>query len=278
MGVKTNLVDQIWGKDRPSRPNERVKVLGLEFSGKAFQEKIDDLRKELEKKKSAGLVVCTCPAMTILMINSTGATKDLILTVNLLKQCWMKLRGCSTFEGMSMLIKFLDSLRLQADDCSIPYNPVFFSYATITPTSATLYVDSGKFSEGVQAHLGDSVRVRPYDAIFEDNRTLGKELTLQSTNGGSSKTPKKKFMISTKASWALILDLGGEDNVDEVRSPVGDVKAIKNKTELEGMRQCHIRDGAALCEYFAWLEEELMVKKTKLDEVQGADKLEQIRS
>ena len=108
---------------------------------------------------------------------------------------------------------------------------------------------------------------------------MGKELTAASTNAdGPSKTSKKKFMISTKASWALILDLGGEDNVEEVRSPVGDAKAIKNRTELEGMRQCHIRDGAALCDYFAWLEEELVVKGTKLDEVQGADKLEQMRS
>lgn len=90
--------------------------------------------------------------------------------------------------------------------------------------------------------------------------------------------PVKKFMISTKASWALSLILGGEEKVDEVRSPVGDAKAIKNKTELEGMRQCHIRDGAALSEYFAWLEEELTVKGTKLDEVEAADKLEQIRS
>jgi len=81
VGVKTNLVDQIWGKDRPSRPYERVKALGLEFSGKKFQEKIDDLRKELEKKKSAGLVVCTCSVILILTIKSTGATKDLILTV-----------------------------------------------------------------------------------------------------------------------------------------------------------------------------------------------------
>jgi len=81
VGVKTNLVDQIWGKDRPSRPYERVKALGLEFSGKKFQEKIDDLRKELEKKKSAGLVVCTCSVIFILTIKSTGATEDLILTV-----------------------------------------------------------------------------------------------------------------------------------------------------------------------------------------------------
>ena len=44
------------------------------------------------------------------------------------------------------------------------------------------------------------------------------------------------------------------------------------------MRQCHIRDGAALSEYFAWLEDELVAKGTKMDEVEAADKLEAIRS
>ena len=73
MGVKTNLVDEIWGKDRPPRPNEKVKALGLEFSGTEFQAKIDELRKELEKKKSAGLVVCTCSPTTILMITPTNS-------------------------------------------------------------------------------------------------------------------------------------------------------------------------------------------------------------
>ena len=90
--------------------------------------------------------------------------------------------------------------------------------------------------------------------------------------------PKRKFMVSTKASWALSLELGGEGKVEELRSPVGDAKAIKNATELEGMRACHIRDGASLIEYFAWLEEELVEKGTKLDEVQAADKLESIRA
>ena len=90
--------------------------------------------------------------------------------------------------------------------------------------------------------------------------------------------PKRKFMISTKASWALSLELGGEDEVEELRSLVGDAKAVKNKTELEGMRACHVRDGAALSEYLAWLEEELVEKGTKLDEAQAADKLESIRA
>lgn len=131
----------------------------------------------------------------------------------------------------------------------------------------------------METHLGNSVHIRPYHAIFEDTRALAASLVSESSDGNRpSAAPSKKFMISTKASWALVLDLGGEEKVDEIRSPIGDAKAIKNKTELEGMRACHIRDGAALSKYFAWLEEELLVKATKIDEVQGADKLEQIRS
>lgn len=58
MAVKENLVDAIWAKDKPARPNEPAKVLSEQFAGKAWQAKVDELRKELDKKKSAGFVVC----------------------------------------------------------------------------------------------------------------------------------------------------------------------------------------------------------------------------
>ncbi|KAL8764202.1 MAG: hypothetical protein Q9184_000171 [Pyrenodesmia sp. 2 TL-2023] len=233
VGVKANLVDLVWGDQRPSRPNERVSVLDIKFAGKKFEEKIEDLRKELDKKKSAGLIV-------------------------------------------SMLDEIAWLFNLRGKD--IPYNPVFFSYAAVTPTTATLYIDDSKLNPDVVPYLGDKVQVRPYAAIFKDVEGFGNSLEMETPVEGKPPRPKKKFWISTKASWALSLDLGGEEKVDEVRSPIGDAKAIKNATELEGMRECHIRDGASLSEYFAWLEEELMVKKTRLDEVQGADKLEDIRS
>lgn len=107
---------------------------------------------------------------------------------------------------------------------------------------------------------------------------IEQELEANAAGSKDAVISRRKYMISTKASWALSLELGGEEKVDELRSLVGDAKAIKNKIELEGMRSCHVRDGAALSEYFAWLEEELIEKGTKLDEVQAADKLEQIRS
>jgi Xaa-Pro aminopeptidase len=191
----------------------------------------------------------------------------------------MKSRGCLTFVAMSK-----SSCRsavippFNRFPQSIPYNPVFFSYAIVTPTTATLYIDESKIDKGVISHLGDTVQIRPYESVFNDSKILGESLRTEIGANGSQAAPKKRFMISTKASWAISLALGGESKVDEVRSPVGDAKAIKNKTELEGMRQCHIRDGAALSEYFAWLEDELVAKGTKMDEVEAADKLEAIRS
>ncbi|CAK7263689.1 hypothetical protein SEPCBS119000_000610 [Sporothrix epigloea] len=155
----------------------------------------------------------------------------------------------------------------------IPYNPVFFSYAIVTSDEAVLFVDKAKLSEACQSYLADNeVTIKPYDEIFADAKVQG-ELAAQ----GKTLSEAKKFMLSNRTSWALVLALGGEERVEEVRSPIGDAKAIKNETELEGMRQCHIRDGAALIQYFAWLENQLTTG-VQIDEVVAADKLEALRS
>ena len=59
-------------------------------------------------------------------------------------------------------------------------------------------------------------------------------------------------------------------------TPVTLAKAKKNPTEIQGFIDCHIRDAAALCSYFAWLEQE--VPKGKIDEINGADKLATLRA
>ena len=55
------------------------------------------------------------------------------------------------------------------------------------------------------------------------------------------------------------------------------LKAIKNDVEIPGFRASHIRDGAALVRYFAWLEEQLN-NSAVLSESQAADQLEKYRS
>lgn len=227
--VPDNLVDLVWGKDRPARPSEPVVLLSEKYAGKDTKAKLEELRKELEKKKSKGFVV-------------------------------------------SMLDEIAWLFNLRGKD--IPYNPVFFSYAIVTPENATLYIDGSKLNDDSRSYLAkNSVMIRPYEAFFEDTQRLIASMQ----PFGEATAPAIKFLISNKASWALKLVLG-EKNCEEIRSPVGDAKAVKNETELEGMRQCHIRDGAALIEYFAWLEDQLINKGATLDEVQAADKLEELRA
>jgi len=52
----------------------------------------------------------------------------------------------------------------------------------------------------------------------------------------------------------------------EKASPIQFMKAIKNEVELQGMRECHVRDGAAQAEFFSWLESELNNGNTLLTE------------
>jgi Xaa-Pro aminopeptidase len=233
VAVDQNLIDKIW-RDRPARPTEKVIVLAEKYAGKSYTDKLVELRKEITKKKAAGMVV-------------------------------------------SMLDEIAWLFNLRGSD--IPYNPVFFSYAAITSNSATIYVDSSKLTSEVKEYLGD-VQIKPYEALFSDLTVISEQAVkeAQAEESTDDKPHYEKLLLSNRSSWALSLGLGGEDKVEEARSPISDAKAIKNEVELEGMRQCHIRDGAALIEYFAWLEDQLLNQGAELDEVQAADKLEQIRS
>ncbi|KAL1839947.1 hypothetical protein VTJ49DRAFT_991 [Mycothermus thermophilus] len=174
---------------------------------------------------------------------------------------------------LSMLDEIAWLFNLRGSD--IAYNPVFFSYAIVTPDSAILYVDEAKLDAAAKTYLEQNkVSIKPYDTLFEDAKALARAAEAEA-KGESG--PPKKYFVSNKGSWALKLALGGSRFVEEVRSPVGDAKAVKNETELEGMRQCHIRDGAALIRFFAWLEDQLINKKAVLDEVAAADQLEAFR-
>ncbi|KAI5306705.1 hypothetical protein KEM56_007514 [Ascosphaera pollenicola] len=225
--VPENLVDLVWGNDRPARPQEKVKVHPIEFAGKSFEEKVADLREKLKNMNRAGFVI-------------------------------------------SMLDEIAWLFNLRGND--IAYNPVFFAYAAVTPTTVDLYIDEEKLTPEVREYLGDKVNIKPYDSFFSGIRALGETLHVTGDEDDA-----EKFLVSKQASWALYVALGGQVRVAEARSPIADAKAVKNEIELSGMRDCHVRDGAALNEYFAWLEQQL-TSGVVLDEVQAADKLEECRA
>ncbi|KAJ7746479.1 Creatinase/aminopeptidase [Mycena maculata] len=172
-------------------------------------------------------------------------------------------------EATAMVVTMLDEVAwlFNLRGADIAFNPVFFAYAVITPEKATLFINLDQLDDASRRILGDEVSVQGYTAFFDNIKGLAKELNL---NGSP------KVLLGDKSSLA-VAEAVGEGNYTLVPSPVAELKAIKNKTELEGFRQSHIRDGAALARYFSWLEEQLATG-VELNESQAADKLEQFRS
>ncbi|KAG2127897.1 peptidase M24, structural domain-containing protein [Suillus bovinus] len=149
----------------------------------------------------------------------------------------------------------------------IDFNPVFFAYAVVTPTRAILFMNDAQEQDSIKAFLGSDVEIRPYGSFISSLRQL-------TTTLGANKD--KPMLLGDKTSLAVVEAIG-QDNAILIPSPVATMKAIKNETEIEGFRKCHIRDGAALIRYFAWLEEQLN-SGVELNESQAADKLEEFRS
>ncbi|EJF63579.1 Creatinase/aminopeptidase [Dichomitus squalens LYAD-421 SS1] len=172
-------------------------------------------------------------------------------------------------DAKSMVVNMLDEVawlfNLRGSD--IDYNPVFFAYGLINGDKTLLFVNQSQFDDSVRQHLRSEVEVHPYDTFFSYLTRLGSEL---------NRHRNAKVLISDKASLA-VAEAIGKDNIIVTRSPVTDLKAIKNDVEIEGFRQSHIRDGAALVRYFAWLEEQLNAGAV-LNESQAADQLEKYRS
>jgi len=148
----------------------------------------------------------------------------------------------------------------------ITFNPVFISYAIVTQDDVSLFIDESRVTNTIRHHLKLDeekciLTVHPYNNIQEHLRKLGEM--------------EKKIWISSKNSCALA-SLVAEKYLITKTSPVCTAKAIKNDTEIQGMKNSHIRDAAALCEYFCWLEEKVLCGD--LNEVDASDKLDALRS
>jgi Xaa-Pro aminopeptidase len=146
----------------------------------------------------------------------------------------------------------------------IECNPNFFSYALITVNESRLYVEESNLTVDARNSLDNAI-LRPYSAIFKDLQAFRAEIEKSG----------EKLLISRTCNAALV-DCVGAELVVSRPSPVELDKAIKNSVEIDGFRNCHLRDAAALIKYFAWLESELK-NGAVLDEVDGADKLAEFR-
>ncbi|KAF9269551.1 Creatinase/aminopeptidase [Marasmius fiardii PR-910] len=251
VSISQNLVDEVWSTERPLRPGNSVVHLEEKFSGESHTSKLHRVKANITDPSTSK---ADYPGAKPL-IGASSIRKVLVLSA-LDEIAWLfNLRGSD-----------------------IAYNPVFFAYAVVhlddTKPRAVLFAQKEAVGDSLGDTLGTEVEIRAYDEIWTYLKSLGEKLRKEVE--GKSDDDKKVILLSDKSSLAVAETIG-EDIVMTTPSPVAALKAIKNSVELNGFRQSHIRDGAALARYFAWLEEALANGKV-LTEWQGAEKLEEFRS
>ncbi|XP_009792323.1 aminopeptidase P1-like isoform X2 [Nicotiana sylvestris] len=271
-----NLVDEVW-KNQPPAETNPVIVHPLEFAGRTVADKLKKLREKLAKEKSRAMIITALDEVA-----------------------WLyNVRGTD-----------------------VSYSPVVHAFAIVTLDSAFFYVDKRKLSSEANSYMKENgILVRDYGEVSSDAVLLASD---QLTASSSDKTPTG-FSRNTESNdrkatgngaipaaefvndliWvdpcACCFALYSKLNADKVllkQSPLALEKALKNPVEMEGLKKAHIRDGAAVVQYLAWLDKQMqeiygasgyfaeaeslsknkLKDTTRLTEISASDKLEEFRA
>lgn len=127
-----------------------------------------------------------------------------------------------------------------------------------------LFIAPEKVSNELPRFLGSDIEVRPEASLIEAIDALAQT---ESTVAIDPSLTPVRYVDS-------ITDRGGK--LVQMSDPCALPRATKNATELEGTRQAHIRDGAAVTSFLHWLATH--PQPEALDEISAAKKLESFRS
>ena len=146
----------------------------------------------------------------------------------------------------------------------LEYTPVTLSFAILHADGRVdWFVDPRKVDGALAQHLGNEVIVMPPEE-------LGPALTFLGEN-------RRRIQIDPASTAAWIkqrLEASGAPIVQGA-DPCLLPKACKNAVELSGIRAAHVRDGAALSRFLAWLP--TAAETGTVDEIAVADRLEALR-
>jgi len=147
----------------------------------------------------------------------------------------------------------------------IQYNPVVIAYALISNKKARLFVDPDKLTKKVQSRMKGLAEICPYAQFFSELRQIGRK------NYGL-----RAWVDPNRVNQRIVNVLKKHTKIHCSPSPILLFKAVKNKTEIQGFRDAHERDGAAMVKFLFWLLRSL--PKEQITERSSADKLTEFRA
>lgn len=223
--VHQRLVEDLW-HDRPPPNSHSLHVHRQIYAGEKWQSKVTTLRAKLAEHRCDAIVLTSLTEIAYIL-NVRGA--------------------------------------------DIPYTPVFKAYLIVARDQIMLYTNITRIEEGVKLHLNadichrpsdsgrndiimNCVQLMPYHHIWRDLRDM--------SNRWSTVWIPQNIAFDLGASEAITAAVPRKEKVLYRPSPVIFQRAIKNDVERVGMKNAHIRDGAAMCEALAYLEERLLAGDT----------------
>ncbi|HSE79992.1 MAG TPA: aminopeptidase P family protein [Alphaproteobacteria bacterium] len=147
----------------------------------------------------------------------------------------------------------------------VPHTPLALSFAIVHVESGggdaliDLFIDARKLIGETRGHLGNRVRIMPPEALGPALDRLGRG--------------RRKVLIDavSGASWIVRRLMRRGAQVARGSDPCMLPKACKNVRELANTRAAHVRDGAAVTRFLAWLTRE--APHGRLTEIDAAERL-----
>ena len=127
--------------------------------------------------------------------------------------------------------------------------------------TASLFVAPAKVSDALRAHLGNEVSIRGEDEVLSAIADLGGQRVM--IDPGLAPVAYLRALETAQAVPVLAPD------------PVALPRATKNEVELNGAREAHRRDGAAVTRFLHWISQQA---PGTITEIEAARRLEAIRA
>ncbi|KPC50114.1 aminopeptidase P family protein [Amantichitinum ursilacus] len=129
----------------------------------------------------------------------------------------------------------------------VEYNPVFLAHALISVDQVTLFIGDDKIDAALQSALAqDGVQLQPYDQATAALRALPADAVV--------------LADPARTTVGIIGAVPASARVIEKINPSQLAKSRKTAEEAANVRATMAQDGAALCNFFAWLDKALNVE------------------
>ncbi|CAI5492359.1 unnamed protein product [Closterium sp. Naga37s-1] len=245
---ESNPVDVVWGAERPPPPSAPMRVHPIEFAGQTVRAKLQQLRAEMRDAGDTALLV--------------SALDEVAWLLNVQLQAEMRDAGATVL------------LALALDEVSWLLNVV--PQTASLPHGARLWLDPSSASSAVLCSVEAAC------AQYYEQRASGKG----GFGGKKGKKGEKGEKKSKEGKGGKGKEERGGAGGEEVEgpavlsrtTPISLAKALKNESEIEGMKNAHIRDAVAMAHFWEWAERAVVEEGRAVTEVELGERLEAFRA